>query len=106
MWPNKDEEEPEWVKGERTQFSSYRDTNGDGFMDHEEVKSWIIPPNYDHTEAEAKHLIYEADANKVRSFSKILTKLFSLVTNGIYITGWIFVHVLWLKGFYFAWIVC
>lgn len=66
MWPNKDEDEPEWVKGERTQFSSYRDTNGDGFMDHEEVKNWIIPPNYDHSEAEAKHLIYEADENKVR----------------------------------------
>ena len=65
MWPNKEEDEPEWVKGERTQFSSYRDSNGDGFMDHDEVKNWIIPPNYDHSEAEAKHLIYEADANKV-----------------------------------------
>lgn len=64
MWPNKDEEEPEWVKGEREQFSSYRDTNGDGFMDKDEVKNWIIPPNYDHSEAEAKHLIYETDENK------------------------------------------
>ncbi|XP_045176474.2 calumenin-B-like isoform X4 [Mercenaria mercenaria] len=64
MWPNKDEDEPEWVKGEREQFSSYRDTNGDGFMDKDEVKNWIIPPNYDHSEAEAKHLIYETDENK------------------------------------------
>ena len=76
MWPNRDEEEPEWVKGERTQFSSYRDTNGDGFMDHEEVKNWIIPPNYDHSEAEAKHLIYEADANKVR-FPSFLTSFWT-----------------------------
>lgn len=65
MWPDKDQDEPEWVKGEREQFSSYRDTNGDSFMDQEEVKNWIIPPNYDHSEAEAKHLIYESDANKV-----------------------------------------
>lgn len=64
MWPNKEEAEPEWVKNERQQFSSYRDTNGDGFMDKDEVKNWIIPPNYDHSEAEAKHLIYETDENK------------------------------------------
>lgn len=77
MWPNKEEEEPQWVKGEREQFSSYRDTNGDGFMDKAEVKNWIIPPNYDHSEAEAKHLIYETDENKVclsftqRTWSKV-----------------------------------
>lgn len=65
MWPNKEEDEPEWVKGERDQFSSYRDANGDGVMDKDEVKNWIIPPNYDHSEAEAKHLIYESDENKV-----------------------------------------
>ncbi|WAR01800.1 CALUB-like protein, partial [Mya arenaria] len=70
MWPNKEEEEPEWVKGERTQFSTYRDTNGDGVMDRDEVKNWIIPPNYDHSEAEAKHLIYEADANKDGKLTK------------------------------------
>lgn len=30
-------------------------------MDLEEVKAWIIPPDYDHSEAEAKHLVFEAD---------------------------------------------
>ncbi|KAL4225381.1 hypothetical protein ACF0H5_016070 [Mactra antiquata] len=70
MWPNKDEEEPEWVKGERDQFATYRDTNGDGHMDSDEVKNWIIPPNYDHSEAEAKHLIYETDANKDGKLTK------------------------------------
>merc|ERR1740129_2566780 len=39
----------------------YRDRNGDGVMDLEEVKAWIIPPDYDHSEAEAKHLLFEAD---------------------------------------------
>ncbi|XP_066999758.2 calumenin-B isoform X2 [Anabrus simplex] len=31
------EEEPDWVKNEREQFSQYRDKDGDGFMDKEEV---------------------------------------------------------------------
>lgn len=35
-------------------------------MDRAEVQDWIIPPDYDHAEAEAKHLIYESDADKVR----------------------------------------
>jgi hypothetical protein len=43
-------------------------------MDKDEVKNWIIPPNYDHSEAEAKHLIYETDENKVRF---ILTRKFN-----------------------------
>jgi len=29
----------------------------DGFMDMEEVQKWILPTDYDHTEAEAKHLV-------------------------------------------------
>lgn len=55
--------EPEWVKNEREQFSTYRDKDGDGFMDAEEVKNWIMPPDFDHAEAEARHLIYEADSD-------------------------------------------
>lgn len=76
MWPNKDEEEPEWVKNERTQFSSFRDQNGDKKMDKDEVKHWILPPNYDHSQAEAKHLIYESDADKdgVLTKEEILNK--------------------------------
>ncbi|XP_074096278.1 calumenin B scf [Cotesia typhae] len=58
-----EEEEPEWVKNERQQFSTYRDKNQDGFMDNEEVKSWIIPEDFDHADAEARHLIYEADSD-------------------------------------------
>ncbi|KAL5007837.1 hypothetical protein ScPMuIL_016643 [Solemya velum] len=64
MWPNHEEEEPEWVKSEREQFSTYRDRNKDGKMDNEEVKHWIIPPDYDHSQAEAKHLIFETDDDK------------------------------------------
>lgn len=66
MWPNTDEpDEPEWVQNERTQFQNYRDKNKDGRMDRSEVRDWILPPDYDHAEAEAKHLVFESDANRV-----------------------------------------
>jgi len=64
------EEEPEWVKSEREQFSQYRDKNKDGTMDKDEVKTWIIPPDYDHAEAEAKHLLFESDKDKDKKLTK------------------------------------
>lgn len=74
MWPrnNEDEqqEEPEWVKSEREQFVNYRDKNQDGNMDKDEVMEWIIPHDYDHSLAEANHLIFEADADKDGKLSK------------------------------------
>ncbi|XP_066599814.1 calumenin-B [Prorops nasuta] len=64
------EEEPEWVKNEREQFSSFRDKDRDGFMDAEEVKNWIIPADFDHAEAEAMHLIYEVDSDADQKLTK------------------------------------
>lgn len=61
---------PEWVQREREQFHTFRDKNHDGYLDRDEIREWIVPANYDHAEAEAKHLIYEADTNK----DGILTK--------------------------------
>lgn len=58
---------PDWVIREREQFTNYRDKNKDGYMDRDEIREWIIPPDYDHSDAEAKHLIHEADADKVYS---------------------------------------
>ena len=70
IWPQFEREEgadePEWVKTEREHFSKHRDKNNDGSLDKEEISSWISPPDYDHAHAEAKHLIYEADTNKVK----------------------------------------
>ena len=64
MWPadDREEQEPDWVTSERQEFSEHRDKNTDGFMDREEVAGWIIPDDYDHSDAEAKHLIFEADS--------------------------------------------
>ncbi|KAJ8922482.1 hypothetical protein NQ315_007510 [Exocentrus adspersus] len=64
------EEEPDWVKSEKEQFSTYRDKDGDGYMDEEEVKNWILPQDFDHAEAEARHLIYEADSDADEQLTK------------------------------------
>nr|CAB3227493.1 calumenin-B-like [Phallusia mammillata] len=68
--PDEGGEEPEWVETERQQFTEFRDKNKDGKMDLEEVKQWILPDDYNHAEAEAKHLIYESDDDKDGMLSK------------------------------------
>ncbi|GCC34392.1 hypothetical protein chiPu_0012865 [Chiloscyllium punctatum] len=62
--------EPEWVKTEREQFSDFRDINKDGKMDKSEIKHWILPEDYDHAQAEARHLVYESDKNGDKRLSK------------------------------------
>lgn len=57
--------EPDWVITEREQFSDFRDLNKDGKMDKEEIQHWILPQDYDHALAEARHLVYESDVDKV-----------------------------------------
>ncbi|XP_028823287.1 calumenin-B [Denticeps clupeoides] len=59
-----DPAEPEWVQTEREQFTEFRDKNKDGRMDQQETRDWILPSDYDHAEAEAKHLLYESDADQ------------------------------------------
>lgn len=34
------------------------------------VRDWIIPPDFDHSEAEARHLIYEADSDADSKLTK------------------------------------
>ncbi|KAM8936291.1 calumenin isoform 1-T1 [Lycaon pictus] len=63
-------DEPEWVKTEREQFVEFRDKNRDGKMDKEETKDWILPSDYDHAEAEARHLVYESDQDKDGKLTK------------------------------------
>ncbi|KAJ8411163.1 hypothetical protein AAFF_G00171690 [Aldrovandia affinis] len=65
-----DPQEPEWVKTEREQFVEFRDKNKDGKMDKEETMDWILPLDYDHAEAEAKHLVYESDSDKDGKLTK------------------------------------
>ncbi|KAM3859207.1 calumenin-A [Diretmus argenteus] len=68
--PTNKEHEPEWVATERQQFHEFRDKNKDGKMDKEETMEWILPTDYDHAVAEAKHLVHESDANKDGKLTK------------------------------------
>jgi len=73
LWPESDreagKEEPDYIKTEREQFGSFRDLNKDGKMDRSEVRNWILPPDYDHVSAEAKHLLQESDLDKDNKLS-------------------------------------
>ncbi|XP_017138812.1 calumenin [Drosophila miranda] len=64
------EEEPEWVASEREAFAKYRDTDGDGYLTETEVRQWITPQDFDHSESEAKHLIFEADVDHDEKLTK------------------------------------
>ena len=48
----------------------FRDHDNDGYLDRDEVKEWITPSDFDHAEAEAKHLIFEADQDNNEQLSK------------------------------------
>ena len=54
------------METERDHFSKYRDRDEDGYLSKEEVSFMVAPPKYDPANAEAKHLIQEADTDKVR----------------------------------------
>ena len=67
MWPNRDaDDESEWVRTEREQFGAFRDKDGDGRMNRDEVAHWIMPADYDHSAAETRHLMFESDLDRVR----------------------------------------
>ncbi len=73
LWPayeREGKEEPDWLKAEREQFGKHRDTDGNNKLDRKELGDWILPEDFDHAEAEARHLIYEADENKDKVLSK------------------------------------
>lgn len=68
--PEEGEEEPEWITSERETFAKFRDIDGDGFLNREEVRTWIVPNDFDHAESEAKHLVYEADVDGDEQLTK------------------------------------
>ncbi|XP_016984148.1 calumenin-B [Drosophila rhopaloa] len=67
---NAEDEEPEWVANEREAFSNHRDLDKDGYLNEEEVKQWISPQDFDHSESEAKHLLFEADVDHDEQLTK------------------------------------
>lgn len=63
-------EKPDWVVVEEQQFNEHRDKDKDGKLNLDEVRDWIMPSDYDHAVAEAKHLVHESDDDKDGSLSK------------------------------------
>ncbi|KAI6240121.1 Calumenin-A [Aphelenchoides fujianensis] len=63
-YPELNGKEPEWVQAERDMFREHRDKDADGKLNKEEMREWIMPLNFDHAEAEAKHLVGIADDDK------------------------------------------
>ena len=53
------------MRTEREQFANFRDKNHDGHLDKEEIREWIIPEDYDHSSAEAAHLMRSSDEDGV-----------------------------------------
>ena len=87
IWPqyerNENEPEPDWIKHERDQFLQHRDKNKDNKLDkvhhysihcitytllpQRELGDWIVPEGHNNAAAEASHLIFNADTDKVSS---------------------------------------
>ena len=51
------------MASERLIFRTERDADGDGFMTFEEIKTWIVPDDFDHADTEAKYLVGRADGD-------------------------------------------
>ena len=60
-----DEDNDDDEDEDREEFKNHLDKNGDGKLDREDIKAWIIPDDYDHVDEETKHLIRESDVNEV-----------------------------------------
>ena len=69
IWPEYEREaggeEPEWLASEKEHFVTHRDKDGDGRLNKQELRDWIMPEDYDHAKAEATHLMYESDVDSV-----------------------------------------
>ncbi|CAJ0609893.1 unnamed protein product [Cylicocyclus nassatus] len=63
-YPELNGKEPDWVASEREMFREHRDKDGDGKLNQDEMRDWIMPIGFDHAEAEARHLVGIADDNK------------------------------------------
>ncbi|KHN83833.1 Calumenin-A [Toxocara canis] len=63
-YPELNGKEPDWVASEREMFKEHRDKDGDGKLNQDEMRDWIMPIGFDHADAEAKHLVGIADDNK------------------------------------------
>ena len=53
---------------EKTRFNEEYDKNGDGFLEGEELRAWLIPDLTQTAKQEADHLIDNSDTDKANYF--------------------------------------
>ena len=53
----------EWIAIEKDRFNKDYDKNGDGYLDYDEIRAWVLTDNKEEAREEAEHLIEEADEN-------------------------------------------
>ncbi|EHB06140.1 Reticulocalbin-1 [Heterocephalus glaber] len=58
-----------WIKRVQKRYI-YDNVAKDGKLDREEIEHWIFPQDYDHTQAKARHLVYESDRNEDEKITK------------------------------------
>uniref|UniRef100_A0A183BU04 Reticulocalbin-3 n=1 Tax=Globodera pallida TaxID=36090 RepID=A0A183BU04_GLOPA len=54
----------EWYQTEKTRFREEYDKDGDGFLNADELRAWLIPDLSQTAKQEAEHLIENADSDK------------------------------------------
>jgi len=59
----------DWDNG-GVQFRSWRDLDHDGYISKAELAKWMLPDHYDPHQAEAQHLVAQADRNGDQQLSK------------------------------------
>ncbi len=58
-------DEPSWVEDEKANFDHVLDKNGDGKLDSDEVREWLVPDTETTNQVEMRHLFMSADTNRV-----------------------------------------
>jgi len=62
---DKHRDEEGWMQSEKKNYYDLGDQDGDKKLNRKELGDWLLNPNIDYIEDEVRHLIEEADANKV-----------------------------------------
>ncbi|KAL3115537.1 hypothetical protein niasHT_018170 [Heterodera trifolii] len=59
-----EQSQSEWYQTEKTRFGEEYDKDGDGFLDGDELRAWLVPDLSQTAKQEAEHLTESADTDK------------------------------------------
>lgn len=64
-----EQNDPQWIQAQQTQFTNFLDKNKDGTLNTEEMKEWVLP-SYERSEGEAWRLLSIADHDRDNKVSR------------------------------------